>query len=44
MHFNRVLVGLYGFTAIAAAQWSGDVFRNTGKPTGTEIDYDGGEL
>ncbi|KAL2678883.1 hypothetical protein Neosp_009635 [[Neocosmospora] mangrovei] len=44
MHFNRVLVGLYGFAAITAAQWSGDIFRNTGKPAGTEIDYDGGEL
>jgi hypothetical protein len=44
MHFTRVLVGLYGFATIAAAQWSGDIFKSTGKPTGTEIEYDGGEL
>ncbi|KAI8663534.1 DLH domain-containing protein [Fusarium keratoplasticum] len=41
MHFTRVLVGLYGFAAFAAAQWSGDIFKSTGKPTGTEIEYDG---
>ncbi|RSL53761.1 hypothetical protein CEP51_014835 [Fusarium floridanum] len=41
MHFTRVLVGLYGFVTIAAAQWPRGIFKNTGKPAGTEIEYDG---
>ncbi|RSL53408.1 hypothetical protein CEP54_010392 [Fusarium duplospermum] len=41
MHFTRFLFGLYGFVTIAAAQWPRGIFKNTGKPAGTEIEYDG---
>ncbi|RMJ19491.1 hypothetical protein CDV36_000842 [Fusarium kuroshium] len=41
MHFTRVLIGLYGFVTIVAAQWPRGIFKNTGKPAGTEIEYDG---
>ncbi|KAJ4329335.1 hypothetical protein N0V84_000230 [Fusarium piperis] len=44
MHFTRVLIGLYGFVAIAAAQWPRGIIRHSGKTAGEEVIYDGGTL